>query len=113
VLAIGPQLDGTTYRFVVGTSSWFDLATRRVLPRPDLEALRARLDALEGTGPEDELAWRAQPESSPSPELWFGSAEHPRFAEHHQGLRPSRLAPAVVRREVAQALRARWAFPDA
>lgn len=112
VLAIGPQAGGTTYRLVIGTSSWFELVTRRVLPRPDLEALRARLDALEGTRPEDEIAWRAQPEASPSPELWFGASEHAWFAEHHRGLRPSRLAPAVVRREVAEALRARWSFPE-
>ncbi len=112
VLAIGPRPDGATYRFLLSTVSWFDLATRRAQARPDLEALAARLNELEACSPEDELAWRAQTTASPSPELWFGASDHELFAEHAPVIAPSRLEPALVRREIVDALRATWAFPD-
>lgn len=97
-LAAGPGPDGTTYRLVFSTLSWFDLETERRLPRPDLAALAARLNALEGTTEEEALAWRAQAAGSPAPELWFGGAAVEGFAEHNQALAPSRLATAVVER---------------
>ena len=40
-----------------------------------------------------------------SPELWFGVGGVETFAEHNEGLRPSGLPAASVRREVAEALR--------
>ncbi len=106
VLVIGPREAGTTYRLILSTLSWFDLCTRTAQPRPDLEALAQRLNALEGTRPEDLDAWRHQPAQGASPELWFGRAEHPSFAEHSSALRESSLEPARVRRAVADALRA-------
>lgn len=66
-LAIGPGGDGTTYRLIVNTTSWFDLPSRDPLPRPDLEALATRLNELEGTA--GDLRWRAQPSSNAAPEL--------------------------------------------
>jgi hypothetical protein len=118
VLAVGPtSARGTTYRLVIGTRSWFELVSPRPQPRPDLPKLAAELDALEGSAPEDEHAWRSQPIASPSPELWFGTREHPWFAEHAGfaeragALHPSRLAPAVVRRAVLSSLRSCWSFP--
>ena len=96
---------GGLYRFVIDTYSWFDLVTRAVLPRPNLEAAATRLNSLEGTGPSDELAWRAQPTGSPSPELWFGSSSLELFAEHNDSLAESRLEPALVRRVLAEAQR--------
>lgn len=115
VLAIGPASApdrGATYRLVINTTSWFDLVTRRAQPRPNLAALAVRLNALEGCAVHDELAWRAQPVDSPSPELWFGRVQHPFFAEHCAALAPSRLPPVDVRAEVLEALRASWTFPD-
>jgi len=110
VLVIGPSAAGATYRLVFITLAWFDLQTRAALPRPDLAALCARLGELEGAEPGAQLAWRHQPADSPSPELWFGLAGAELFAEHAPLLRPSRLEPARVRREIAQAL---LAAPDA
>ncbi len=77
-----------------------------------LETLALRLNELEGTAPDADVAWRTQPTQSPSPELWFGPAQRELFAEHVPGLVASRLAPAIVRHEVIEALRAAWTFPD-
>lgn len=112
VLAIGPNGAGATYRFLIGTGSWFDLASAPRLARPDLEALVDRLNALERTTPDDELAWRAQGRATPSPELWFGHRDAAMFAEHAPWLAPSRLAPKVVKNAIFDALRAAWTFPD-
>jgi hypothetical protein len=112
VLVIGPQGAGATYRFVLSTLSWFDLVSRKMQPRPDLARLAARLNELEGSTPGEACAWRAQDTHSPSPELWFGRADHQRFAEHAPALEPSRLPAATVRRAIADALRASWEFPE-
>lgn len=96
---------GGFYRFVIDTYSWFGLVSRAVLPRPDLEAAAARLNALEGSAPAAEHAWRSQPSGSPSPELWFGASKLELFAEHNDALAESRLAPALVRRVLAEAQR--------
>ena len=112
ILAIGHPPGGTTYRFLLSTLSWFDLSTRTALPRPDLAALAARLNEAEGTADDAEVAWHAQETASPSPELWFGGADLDRFSERCPALRPSRLDAVRVRREIAEALRASWRFPD-
>jgi len=104
-LVVGPGPDGTTYRFLISTVSWFDLVTRTALERPKLERLASELNALEGTAPGDEHAWRTQPSDGPSPELWFGTRENPLFAEHAPCLSPSRLDVASVRRAVFDAAR--------
>ena len=70
------------------------------------------MNELERASPEDECAWRAQDTRSPSPELWFGRADHYMFAEHAPVLAESRLDPSLVRRAIADALRASWVFPD-
>lgn len=113
VLVVGPRGAGATYRFVIGTASWFELASGPRLPRPDLAALAARLNELEGGDPAAECAWRAQPVATPSPELWFGGRAATLFAEHAPWLAPSRLAPPVVKAAIYDALRAAWAFPEA
>jgi hypothetical protein len=106
LLVIGPEAAGTTYRLLLGTRSWFDLCSRRPLPRPDLSRLAEELNALEGTRTADEAAWRAQDVRGASPELWFGTRELESFAEHNEALRASALAPARVRRTISDALRA-------
>lgn len=103
-LAVGPLEGGATYRLVVSTRSWFERPGHARRPRPDLEELARRLDALEGTRPEDELAWRAQPREGPAPELWFGEREIEPFAEHNGALQPSELEPERVREIVQRAL---------
>jgi hypothetical protein len=112
ILVVGERASGATYRFLIGTRSWFDLVSQKPLPRPDLGALAARLNALEGTSAAHEIAWRAQPVASPSPELWFGRADHAMFGEHNEALEESRLSPTVVRPAVLDALRAAWTFPE-
>ncbi len=112
VLVVGPRGAGSTYRFLIGTGSWFELASGPRLARPDLEALVDHLNALENARPEADLAWRAQARASPSPELWFGHRKALMFAEHAPWLAPSRLAPKVVRTAIFDALRAAWTFPD-
>lgn len=112
VLVVGPRGRGTTYRLLFGTTSWFDLVSRHAQPRPDLAALAARLNALEGTAESEVNAWRHQPVASPSPEVWFGRRQHVLFDEHCPALAESRLDPVVVRREVLEALRAAWVFPE-
>lgn len=111
-LAIGRGRAGATYRFVLSTLSWFDLESREPQPRPDLRALAERLNEAEGCAPGGEVAWRTQAVEGPSPELWHGTADVEDFAEHSDALRESRLEPATVRRAVADALRACWAFPE-
>jgi hypothetical protein len=111
LLALAPVAGGgTSCRFLVNTTSWFPLAEPR-LPRPDLARLAARLDQLEGTE-RDGCRWRAQPSASPSPELWFGRDGVPFFAERNGRLEASRLEPQAIKREVVDALRAAWTFPD-
>ena len=112
ILVAGPRGSGATWRFLLGTSSWFDLPERRVLPRPALEEMAARLNEMEATRADDAIAWRAQGTSTPSPELWFGGADRDMFAEHAPTLAESRLAPARVREVVLDGLRAAWTFPD-
>ena len=104
--------EGTRARLVVNTSSWFDLVSRPALPRPDLEALAARLNELEALGPEAEVAWRTQRADNPAPELWFGTRELESFAEHNAAQAHSRLDPVLIKRTVLESLRAAWVFPD-
>ena len=113
ILVEGPGPAGTTYRFLLGTRSWFDLVSRAPLRRPDLARLAARLNELEGCDPAAACAWRAQPDAGASPELWFGTDANPAFAEHAGAcLRPSALAPERVRAALADALRAALVLPQ-
>jgi hypothetical protein len=111
-LVLARERGGTLARLVINTSSWFELVSRPALPRPDLTALAARLNALEGTVSGAPLAWRTQPADSPAPELWFGRAELEFFAEHNAALAPSRLDPVLIKRTLVESLRAAWVFPD-
>ncbi len=112
VLAIGERAGGATYRFVIGTHSWFDLVSRPPLARPALETLAARLNVLENSSETAAIRWHHHPQTTPSPELWFGRAHPGLFSEHASYLETSRLAPSIVRREILEALRAAWTFPD-
>jgi hypothetical protein len=112
ILTVAPRPDGTHYRFVIGTRSWFDGAEPARLPRPDLATLAARLNQLERVDAAAPLAWRAEDSSSPSPELWFGVEGLDAFEEHNRCLAASSLSPTVVRRELAAALRSALVLPD-
>jgi hypothetical protein len=112
VLVVGPVGAGATYRCVINTTSWFDLASGPRLARPELEALAARLNELEGAASAHDFAWRAQSAATPAPELWFGRADAEMFGEHAPWLAVSRLAPKIVKNELFAGLRAAWKFPE-
>lgn len=112
VLTLGQSRDGTLARLVIGTRSWFDGTRETRLVRPDLAELARRLNELERSSPADTCAWRCHETSSPSPELWFGTEGLALFEEHNRELAPSALAPAVIRREVGNALRRALALPQ-
>ena len=103
-LVIGASADGTTYRLIVSTLSWFDLVSPRRMPRPDLERLAAELNEREGRAPYEAYAWRAQARTNASPELWFGGRELDAFAEHNDALAPSSLPSSLVRATLERAL---------
>ena len=121
VLVCAPEPGGTRYRLVLSTRSWFDLAgfdwpSVDARPRPDLEALARELNRREGTGTDDALddatpTWRTEPADGAAPELWFGRGGLERFSEHNPRLEPSALEARVVRRAVAEALRAALVLP--
>ena len=112
-LVIGPSAAGTTFRFVIGTYSWFDLLTRECQPRPDLAELAARLNEAEGCRAGDAVAWRHQDPSGASPELWFGREPFETFKEHAgDALVASALDPLAVKNVIVDSLRACWAFPE-
>jgi hypothetical protein len=116
-LVIGPGASpgsGATYRFLIGTLSWFDLPGPTPPPRPDLVALGSTLNELEGTQSSDTVSWQHQSPSGASPELWFGTSEFAPFSQHAQSvLMSSALEPTTVKTAVVDALRAAWVFPDA
>ncbi len=105
LLWIAPAREGTRYRLLFSTRSWFDFQPRPFSARPDLERLCARLNELEGSTQAAQYAWRSQEPDSPAPELWFGTKQQASYAEHNLGLAPSRLEAALVRREISEALR--------
>jgi hypothetical protein len=117
VLALGPGPGGTTARFVLGTGSFFDLASEPGSPRPDLGALARRLQALDDSARRcatpTEHAWRHQAQDGASPELWYGRAGLPLYGEHAGAwLAPSALSAAVIKAAALDAVRATWPVPD-
>lgn len=113
VLLLSTTDRGTTARFVLSTKSFFDLVTQNTQPRPDLVALCGRLNDLEGTEAGGEISWRHQNPEGASPELWFGTAGMPLYAEHAAAwLAQSQLDPLVIKREVLEAMRRVFVFPD-
>ena len=87
------------------------MVTREKLERPDLEALCARLRELEREA-EGESEWHTHDTTNAAPELWCGVANQASFDEHNELLEASRLSPDVLKREVVEALRAVWVFPE-
>ncbi|MAE45573.1 MAG: hypothetical protein CMJ86_01660 [Planctomycetes bacterium] len=113
VLVLGPSSAGTLVRFLISTASWFDLVTRKTQPRPDLAALAAELNELEGCTPSDDHHWRHQDPDSPCPELWFGGNQTALFLEHAEGaLRPSGIDPQRIKQVVTEAVRQAWIFEE-
>lgn len=99
---------GTLVRFLINTTSFFDIPGEPRQPRPDLPALCERLNSLEtGTA-----RWHCHPTRSPAPELWCGTSGAVFFAEHNSRLLPSSIDPLRIKREVIDAVRATWVFPD-
>lgn len=112
-LLLGPSADGATARFVLGTRSFFDMASRAGSPRPDLEALRDALQSREPEGAPEGCAWRCHDPRGASPELWFGREGLPLYAEHAADhLAPSRIDALEIKRLVIDAIRATWPLPD-
>jgi hypothetical protein len=113
VLVLGQSASGTTCRFLLSTVSWFDLVTRKAHARPDLGALAARLNELEGTSPAAAVCWRHESIGGASPELWFGEAHASNYEEHADPwLHPSGLDPLALKARITDAVRAAWTFPD-
>jgi hypothetical protein len=114
VLILGPSARGCTARFLLNTTSWFDMPTRRPQARPDLAALTAALNQAEGTHPSAEICWRHQAQDSPAPELWYGREGAPLYGEHASAyLAPSAQDPLAIKAHVLDALRAAWSFSQA
>ena len=111
VLLLSPSAEGTRCRFIINTTSWFDMVTREQLERPDLQALCAKLQELERAAGSD-AEWHTHDSTNPAPELWCGAAGQPSFDEHNELLKPSMLSPEVLKHEVVEALRAVWVFPE-
>ena len=110
VLLLDPRPAGITCRLVMNTTSWFEMQTREQLERPDLEALRARLEELERAAGGD-ASWHTHSTTNAAPELWCGAPGQPIFDEHNLLLGESRLSAEVLKHEVVEALRAVWTFP--
>ena len=110
VLLLGPTAAGTTCRFIVNTTSWFEMQSREQLKRPDLEALRARLEELERAAGGD-ADWHTHSITNAAPELWCGAPGQPSFDEHNPLLKESLLTQEVLKHEIVEALRAVWTFP--
>jgi hypothetical protein len=100
VLHVDVRADGPHFRYHDRTESWFELATFRAPPRRDLRPLAVRLDTLEPA--HDGACWTADAPQEPIPELFFGVPAAQAYGEVTRELRPSRLPPAVVEREIAQ-----------
>ncbi|MCH2105141.1 MAG: hypothetical protein MK291_00705 [Planctomycetes bacterium] len=111
VLLLAPTALGTRCRFIINTTSWFDMVTREQLERPDLGALCAHLQELEEAAG-GEGRWHTHDTTNAAPELWCGAPGQPSFDEHNGLLQPSRLSPEVLKHEVVEALRAVWVFPE-
>ena len=47
MLLLDPTPEGIRCRFVINTTSWFDMVSRQELKRPDMESLRRRFEELE------------------------------------------------------------------
>ena len=113
VVVLAPSAAGTSCRLIVGTGSFFELVEEVVPARPDLEALAAQLNALEGTRPEGECAWRCDVQAHASPELWFGLPKTETFPEHAGAwLRPSRLELLRLKSLLLESLRAAFVMSD-
>ena len=110
VLLLDPTPEGTSCRFVINTTSWFDMVSRDLLERPDLEALRGRLEELERAAGGDS-EWHTHDATNAAPEMWCGAPNQPSFDEHNELLAPSCLSPETLKHEIVEALRAVWVFP--
>ena len=112
-LLLGRTAGGTTARFVLGTYSFFDVVSRKPSPRPDLAALCAQLNGAEGCVTDGAQCWRHQDQRGASPELWFGQADLPLYAEHaDEFLGESKLSCEDVKAMCIDAVRAAWPLPD-
>lgn len=105
-LVLGPGPDGTTARLLLGTSSWFDLVSKKPQPRPDLPQLAAHLN-------ERAPGWQHQTPAGASPELWFGTPDLKSYSEHAGShLLPCALDPLEIKAAAVDAVRAQWVFSD-
>lgn len=113
LLVLGQAPEGCTARLIFNTTSWFDMTSRRPQARPDLDALVAELNGLEGCAGDGAERWRTQPADSPAPELWFGREIAGLYLEHGAAhLGTSGLDPLTVKARVLDALRNCWTFSD-
>jgi len=111
VLYVLPSREGYRYRFRYRVESWFELVSRKVPPRPSLEAVLQQLDRAEGVAPgaPDGTAWWCDAPASPVCELGFGSRASRDSAFDDPDLTddpPSRLLPSTVIEALAGVWRA-------
>lgn len=104
VMVVTRTPTGTSARLIISTRSWFALPGRTWKPRPDLGRIANRLNELARVGPESPHAWRAQPRTNASPELWFGRATDERFCDRLGVLEPGELDPGTLLEELASQL---------
>ena len=74
------RAEGTTFRLVISTLGWFDPPSGPAQPRPDLAALATHLNELEGSAPDEAVAWRHQDAGGIHPgckSLFFSSFGYP------------------------------------
>jgi hypothetical protein len=109
VLLLRPTAAGTYCRFLINTTSWFDLPSRDPFERPNLESLRDHLNTLEQAA-NSPATWHTHATTNAAPELWCGTPNQPTFDEHNPHLQPSTLTPKTLNHELIEALRTTWSF---
>lgn len=103
VLHVLETAAGPRYRYHDRVESWFEVVSVRPPGRGDLRRLAARLGELEAAAG-GEVAWHADPPSTPVPELYAGRAAPQAHGRVSREPEPSRLPVGEVVREVAEFL---------
>ncbi len=114
VLLVLPSREGYRYRFRYRVESWFELVSRKVPPRPALDAALERLTRAEGAR-EGRPSWWCDPPGSPVCEAGYGDRARRASAFDDPAPEndpPSRLLPSTVIDAFAATWRAGAAAKD-